>query len=283
MKTIETARGGTVSFSVAGSGPPLVLVHGGFSDHETNWAFVAPLLQRRFRVYAVARRGRGLTDATDNHTLEDEAHDVADVVGSIAAPVFLLGHSYGAHCALLAAALLHEPLPANEGSRQRGHVQRLVLYEPAWPQAIKPDALAALETLAAAGAWDQFAFAFFANTLHVPTGELDALRASDLWRPIVADARASLGDLRAIRAYRFDPGRFAGLDIPVLLQIGSESPRALYATDALAAILPDARIDTLAGQAHEGMTTAPELYARATMRFLLAGVGPAEAGRHLRV
>jgi pimeloyl-ACP methyl ester carboxylesterase len=81
---------------------------------------------------------------------------------------------------------------------------------------------------------------------------------------------ASLRDLRAICAYRFDPARFKGLDIPVLLQIGSESPRDLYVTDALAAILPDVHIDTLAGQAHEAMTTAPELYAQATMRFLLA-------------
>lgn len=259
MKTVTASTGATVSYSVAGSGPPLVLVHGAFSDHETNWTFVAPLLHQRFSVFAIARRGRGATDATDHHTLEDEAQDVADVVRSIGAPVYLLGHSYGAHCALLAAA------------KQPAHVQKLVLYEPAWPSAVKPDALAALETLAAADAWDQFAFAFFANTLHVPTEELEALRASELWLPIVADARASLGDLRAIRAYRFNPGRFAGLDIPVMLQIGSESPRDLYVTDALAAVLPDARIDMLAGQAHEGMTTAPELYAQAIMRFLLAG------------
>ena len=104
---------------------------------------------------------------------------------------------------------------------------------------IKPDALAALETLAAAGAWDQFAFAFFANTLHVPIAELDAVRASELWPPIVADARASLGDLRAMRAIPIRPGSFRGLDIPVMLQVGSESPRDLYVTDALAAVLPN--------------------------------------------
>jgi pimeloyl-ACP methyl ester carboxylesterase len=258
MKTLTTFSGTTVSYSVAGSGPPLVLVHGAFSDHETNWTFVAPQWQQRFSVYAIARRGRGATDATDDHTLEDEAQDVADVVRSIGAPVYLLGHSYGAHCALLAAAQ-HPDL-----------VQKLVLYEPAWPHAVKAD-VAALETLAAADAWDQFAFAFFANVLHVPGEELDALRASALWPPIVADAGASLGDLRAIRAYRFDPGRFAGLNIPVMLQIGSESPRDLYVTDALAAVLPDVQIDTLAGQAHEGMTTAPEMYVEATMRFLSAG------------
>jgi pimeloyl-ACP methyl ester carboxylesterase len=256
MQTITGSTGTTVSYSVEGSGPPLVLVHGSFSDHETNWTFVAPLFRERFTVHAIARRGRGATDATDGHSLEDEAQDVADVVRAIGAPVFLLGHSYGAHCALLAAA------------RLPGRVTKLVLYEPIWPHAIAPDALAALDTLVAAGAWDQFAYAFFANSLHVPAVELDAVRASELWAPIVADARASSQDLRAVSGHRFDSRRFADLDVPVMLQIGSESPRDLYVTDALAAVLPDVRIETLAGQAHEGMTTAPELYAHSTMRFL---------------
>jgi pimeloyl-ACP methyl ester carboxylesterase len=265
METITGITGTTLSYSVAGSGPPLVLVHGAFSDHETNWAFVAPMFQQRFTVYSVARRGRGRTAATENHTLEQEAQDLIDVVRSIGAPVHLLGHSHGAHCALLAAA------------EERDRVAKLVLYEPVWPHRITPDALAALETLAAAAAWDQFAFAFFANSLHVPIEKLDAVRASELWPPIVADAPATLGDLRALVAYRFDLRRFAGLDMPVMLQVGSESPRDLYVTDALAAILRDVRVDTLAGQAHEGMTTAPQLYAEATMRFLLTAAVEAVA------
>jgi pimeloyl-ACP methyl ester carboxylesterase len=257
MKLLTASTGTQISYSVEGNGPPLVLIHGGFSDHETNWSFVAPLFQRDFTVYAIARRGRGATAATTGHTLEDEAQDIVDVIRGIGTPVYLVGHSYGAHCALLAAAALPD------------RVDKLVLYEPAWPTAMRPDALAALETLAAAGAWDQFAFAFFANTLHVPIDELEAVRTSELWPPIVADAPATLGDLRAFVAYRFDERRFAGLKIPVMLQIGSESPRDLYVTDALASVLSRARIETLAGQAHEGMTTAPEQYARATTRFLL--------------
>ena len=265
MKTITGSTGTTLSYSVEGSGPPLVLVHGSFSDHATNWTFVAPLFRRRFTVYSVARRGRGATAATDGHTLEQEAQDVADVVRSIDAPVYLLGHSYGAHCALLAAA------------KERERVAKLVAYEPIWPHMVQRDALAALETLAAAGAWDQFAFAFFANTLHVPIEELEAVRASELWSPVVADAPATLGDLRALVGYRFDPSRFAVLDIPVSLQVGSDSPRDLYVTDALAAMLRDVRVDTLAGQAHEVMTTAPWLYAKATIRFLLSEAAAAVA------
>jgi pimeloyl-ACP methyl ester carboxylesterase len=95
MKTITGSTGTTVSYTVDGSGPPLVLVHGGFSDHATNWTFVTPLFRDRFTVYAIARRGRGATDATVGHRLEDEARDVVDLVRSIGTPVHLLGHSYG--------------------------------------------------------------------------------------------------------------------------------------------------------------------------------------------
>src|SRR5688572_16509384 len=54
MNTIKGSTGTMVSYSSAGSGPPLVLVHGAFSDHETNWTFVAPLFERQFTVYAIA-------------------------------------------------------------------------------------------------------------------------------------------------------------------------------------------------------------------------------------
>jgi hypothetical protein len=129
--------------------------------------------------------------------------------------------------------------------------------------------LARLEALAAIGAWDDFAMTFFRDALHVPIEELMAVRASDLWPPIVADAAASLGDIRALTRYKFEAGRYRTLDIPVLLQIGSQSPRDLYLTDALAAVLPNASIGVLAGQAHEGMTTAPDMYVEAVTTFLL--------------
>jgi pimeloyl-ACP methyl ester carboxylesterase len=103
----------------------------------------------------------------------------------------------------------------------------------------------------------------------VPVEELEALRATAPWPPIVGDAKASLGDLRALSRYDFRAERFRDLRMPVLLQIGTESPRDLYVTDALASVLPDVRIGPLPGQAHEGMTTAPEMYAEAVSRFLL--------------
>jgi pimeloyl-ACP methyl ester carboxylesterase len=256
MPHVTSGKGVKVSYDTYGSGPPLVLVHGSFSTHVTNWEFVKPHLERRFTVYAIARRGRGETDATDGHRLEDEAADAASVISAVGTPVFLLGHSYGAHTALLAATLVQDA------------VRKLVLYEPVWPSLFTPEATAALEALARAGDWNGFAWSFFRDCLRVPEQELQEVRDSELWAPIMEDAPATLGDLRALSRYDFVPERFRGVRCATLLQIGTESPRELYATDALAAVLPDVRIGALEGQAHEGMTTAPELYAEAVRAFL---------------
>ena len=258
MQRVTTPDGAVVSYDRYGSGPPLVLVHGAFSDHQTNWEFVKPLFEKQFTAYAIARRGRGETDATKGHSLEDESRDVAALIQSIGEPVFLLGHSYGAHAALAAAAGVPD------------RVRKLVLYEPAWPRVVGKEAMAQLEELAQAGDWEGFAVTFFRDRLFVPVEELDALRATELWPPILADAEATLGDLRALSRYDFNAESFRGLRAPVLLQVGTESRRGLYVTDALAAALPDVRVEGLRGQAHEGMTTAPGMYAEAVSRFLLA-------------
>lgn len=257
MQLITSAAGTTLSCDKYGNGPPLVLVHGSFSDHNSNWEFVKPWFEKRFTVYAVARRGRGETDATEGHSLVDEGMDVVPLIRSIAEPVFLLGHSYGAHAALAAAAAIPD------------RVRKLVLYEPPWPHILGGQGLARLEKLAQAGDWDDFAITFFRDSLFVPASDLEELRTTPLWPPIITDARATLGDLRALSRYDFDVGRFRELHLPVLLQIGTESRRDLYVTDALAAVLPDVRIEELPGQAHEGMTTAPQMYAEAVSTFLL--------------
>jgi pimeloyl-ACP methyl ester carboxylesterase len=257
MERITSQDGTVISYDRYGDGPPLVLVHGGFSDHRTNWAYVKTPLGEQFTVSAIARRGRGETDATQGHRLEAEAADVAAVMHAAGEPVFLLGHSYGALCALEAAALVPD------------RVAKLVLYEPPWPNALSADLVARLEQLGAREQWNALVETFLTDGLLVPAEDVAALQSTPDWAPWIADAEASLNDMRAVVRYTFTPERFRTLAMPVLLLVGSESPRELYVTDALAATLPDVRVVPLEGQAHEGMTTAPELFVETVAPFLV--------------
>jgi pimeloyl-ACP methyl ester carboxylesterase len=258
MERIITPTGATISFDTYGDGPPLVLVHGGFSDHRTNWQECAALLAERFTVVAIARRGRGESSQTTGHGVADEAADVAAVLRHLGEPAFLLGHSYGALCALNAATLCPD------------RVRNLILYEAPHPHILDTATVLRLEWFGGRGDWDRMVDAFMRDVLQVPAAEVAAIRATPFWQVWTADARATLNDLRAGTRFRFDAGRYAALAMPTLLLVGAESPRELYVTDALAAVLPDARVVELAGQAHEGMTTAPNLFVDAIAAFLPA-------------
>ncbi len=81
------------------------------------------VLHLRSTTHAIDRRGRGGSGDSDEYDLEREIEDMAAVVESIAEPVMLLGHSYGALIALEAALrtdnlnglVLYEPFTLKEG------------------------------------------------------------------------------------------------------------------------------------------------------------------------
>jgi pimeloyl-ACP methyl ester carboxylesterase len=256
MQRTTSPDGTTVSYDTYGSGPPLVLVHGGFSDHITNWQECKSLLEKQFTVHAIARRGRGETTATEGHSVLDEAADVVAVLRHVGEPVFLLGHSHGAICALNAAAQYPQG------------VRKLVVYEHVTAETLPPEDVAHLETFAAREDWDGMVEAFM-GILQVPPEEIAEIKTTPFWGTWTQDAKATINDLRALLKHDYSVERFRSLNIPVQLMIGSESPRELYLTDALAAVLPDARITTLEGTAHEGMTMVPQQFVAKVSEFLL--------------
>jgi pimeloyl-ACP methyl ester carboxylesterase len=256
MERITTPDGTTVSYDKYGSGPPLVLIHGSFSDHVTNWQACKSLLADRFTVYAMARRGRGESSVTTDHTLEDEMNDTVAMLRNVGAPAFLLGHSYGAVCSLGAAM------------REPETVAKLVLYEHPIENWVTRDVVQRLERLGQRDDWDGLVEAFMRH-LEVPQQEIDEIKTTPFWSVWIVDAPSTLNDLRALVALRFNAEEYRVLPMPVALMIGSESPRRNYVTDALAAALPNAEILTLEGTAHEGMTMVPEQFVEKVSHFLL--------------
>jgi len=257
MESVALEDGTSISYDLYGSGPPLVLIHGSMADHESSWQAVKGLLSPRFTLYAMDRRGRGETTAPPDRRLEDEFGDVAALIQAVGEPTFVLGHSFGAHCAMGGAAARPDL------------VSRLVLYEPPRPDATAVDKRVKLEEAASQGDWERFVRTWLIDVVEIPTQVVDAIHASPFWPVMTADAPATLCDARTLARYDFDPSRVIGLTMPVLLLLGSESPRENYVTDALAGVLSNQQIVTLQGQAHIAHVMAPQVFVDTVSAFLL--------------
>jgi len=260
MQTRQSRDGATIAFAVSGEGPALVLIHGTSADH-TRWAPVLPALERRFTVYAVDRRGRGQSSDGESYAIEREFEDATAVIDSIGAPVFLLGHSYGAIVAL-------------EAAMRTSQVAKLVLYEP--PIALTrttiepPETIARLEALLQKGDRDAVVSTFLREVAHVPPGELEMIREAPSWKARVAAAHTIPREERGANEYRFPSSpRIALVRMPTLLLLGGDSPPFLRdPTMLLQAALPSATLSVMPGQQHVAMNSAPELFAREVIGFL---------------
>lgn len=254
-----TSRDGTrIACERTGSGPPLVLVHGTTADH-TRWAPILPALSERFTVYACDRRGRGASGDQPTYAMEREFEDVAAVVDGIGGPVDLLGHSYGALCALEAAVLAR-------------NLRRLALYEPPIPAGlpITPEGVIdRLQALLDAGDRDGVVATFMREVPRVPPDQIERMRALPAWRARVGAAATIARELRAHDHYAFAPERFHDVKVPVLLLLGGASPPFFRAAvERVQAAVPGARIVVLPGQQHVAIDTAPDLFAREILAFL---------------
>ena len=254
--TYASLTGATLSYEVEGSGPPLVLVHGSFSDHRSNWYRARPRLARDFTVYALARRGRGESEATEGHEVEDGAKGVEGLLERINKPAFLLGHSYGAQVALAGASLCPD------------RVRKLILYEPPRPEGSQPIVLERMREAADAQDWLGVVKAFYEGVFELPRHIFGSLMASNDWQHVVNDARASVQDVFALSRYDFDARRYGTLRMHLLLLTGSETPPEMFVTDELASVLPDVHHKRFDGEGHEAMNTAPDAFVRTVVAFL---------------
>jgi pimeloyl-ACP methyl ester carboxylesterase len=264
METVTSRDGTPIAYERGGEGPPLVLLHGTTSDHST-WELVLPALQKHFTVYAVDRRGRGESGSGDGraYDIEREFEDVVALIDSIDGTVGLLGHSYGAICAL-------------EGALRSSRVGGLVLYEGTFPvpegtELYPPEALESVRSSLKAGDREGALTIFYHDIALISPEEIEMLHSLPTWPARVALAPTIPHEMRAFESYvsNFGSARLGNLRTPTLLLLGGDSPpleRA--ATESLDSALPDGRIAVIPDQAHLAHRTAPELFAREVVRFL---------------
>lgn len=84
---------------VAGSGPPLVLLHG-WALHAGLFAPLIPELARRFRVHAVDLPGHGYSPPVVPYSLDAIVHALEDAFAPVKRPMCVLGWSLGGMLAM---------------------------------------------------------------------------------------------------------------------------------------------------------------------------------------
>lgn len=111
----------------AGSGPPLILVHG-LMGYAFSWRFTIPALAPHATVYAIDNLGAGLSSILDGtdcslRATAERLFQFADALGI--SSFDLLGTSHGGGVAMIAAALCAE--------RKVSRIRRLILVAPINP------------------------------------------------------------------------------------------------------------------------------------------------------
>jgi pimeloyl-ACP methyl ester carboxylesterase len=248
-----------IAYEAGGSGPSVVLVHGALSDRRHAFGAVRPLLERRVTVYALDRRGHGDSEDAFEYAARREHEDVAAVLAAVPGPVDLIGHSFGALCAL-------------ETARAGSEIRRLVLYEgvPRDGRTISPDGLAERANVFLHEGRPEAALdLILAEVEHHGPAQLARDHRAPTWSASLAGLAVLDRELEVENEYRFVPARYADVTAPTLVLAGAESAASVRAdAEAVAAGLPEARLTLLAGQRHGCLHRAPELFADTVLDFL---------------
>jgi len=259
MQKVISKDGTEIGFIKKGKGPPLLLVHGTTADHS-RWGPIIPYFEDQFTVYAMDRRGRGLSGDSPNYHLLREAEDIAAVVESIDEPVNIIGHSHGA-IASLEAALLTE------------NIKRLILYEPPLPLGIPTHPPGIPDKMQALIGSNKDAAAlevFFKEVVKMPDHEFEKYSALPVYKRRIELVNTIPRELTLNRTYSFEPEKFSELQIPVLLMLGGDSPDLFKnAIQVLHTTLPNNTVVVLHSQQHIAMDTNTELFVNETKKFLI--------------
>ena len=253
-----TSNDGTrIALECAGTGPSLLIVHGGAGDRR-RWLPMLQLFASHFKACAMDRRGHGESESGNDYTLQKEFEDVAAVVRSLPAPVFVLGHSIGGVCAL-------------EAALRTRRIKKLVLYEPPLQDLDHSAVADRMQKMIESGDREQAMITFLREIVMISPQEVDAMKTRPDWPQRVRGVDVQLREIRALRSYRFDPARTRKLRIPTLLLSGSKtaSPQLRQAIESLMQTLPHRTRFVFEGEEHNAMDSNPQQFADVVTQFLL--------------
>lgn len=263
-----TVEGHPIAYAEAGSGPPLLLVHGTLGDQRSFAPQMEAFAAAGHRVMALSMRHcwPGQWEEGGDFTIDRHVADVAGVITALGAgPVALLGHSRGGHIAfrvaerhphLVRALLLAEPggeLDESLGGAPPSGAQGAAFARAAAMIAagdVEGGLTHAAEATGGPGAWDR--------------------RPEDRKRISRDNARTLLGQVDERRA-PYSLAAAQAIQAPTLLLGGAQSqPQFGRIMDALERTIPHVRRVTIARATHGLNNDNPADFNAAVLEFLAA-------------
>lgn len=271
----RSADGTAIGYRQYGSGPGVILLHGGMQAAQ-HLSVLAAALAGQFQVLVPDRRGRGSSQLHGTGSgLQQEVQDLQAVIAATNAR-FLFGHSSGALIALRAAlvtpaverAALYEPPLSVRGSAPASWVPR-------FHEEIAAGKNAAAAVTALKGARLDPMLTLLPRWLLTP---ITAARMRDRNLPAgdvpAADLVPTMRfDVQIAREMADTTPEYSALRARVLLMSGTKSPDYLgTAICELAAVIPRCQVLTLPGLGHSGPQNdgSPHTVASALRDFLTA-------------
>jgi pimeloyl-ACP methyl ester carboxylesterase len=251
--SVQSQDGTTIGYLRVGEGPPLVMVHGSLGVAEA-WLAVANLLADSFTCYLMDRRGRGRSGDASEYSIEREYQDVAAVLAAAGAKPHLIGHSYGAVCAL--------------GADLEAPVDKLILYEPPAGVLFGPEVEDYRQAIAA-GDPEKALEIGITKIVGVSREQFELMRANPMFPVFKALAPGWVREIQQIEKLGTSLERYRTIESPVLMLLGTDTSESLKnSTAALLRVLKNARVSALPGEGHGALRTAPELVAQRVREFL---------------
>jgi pimeloyl-ACP methyl ester carboxylesterase len=251
--TVPSRDGIDISVMKAGAGPALLLIHGALLNATLAWAAILPRLMEHFTVYAMDRRGRAPSGDGAEYSISLEAEDISRVVETIAQPVVIVAHSYGA-LATVEAVL----------TQRLSSVTRVVLYEPPGivaGVAARAAGVSRMEQALAANDREEVVRCFLSDQIGASAEVLASFDFSPAYPILLQIASTLPRESRTVNAYHAVPARPGVWKTPTVLLLGSETKGAMRdGVMLLSRTIPDSRLVVIEGQGHSAMLQAPDLF-----------------------
>lgn len=258
--TFTTSDGVTIGYQRTGTGPPLLLAHGGLVDH-TCFDPIRAQLAERFTVTAYDRRGHGRSDDRDpaaGYSLDREVADFVEVATHVGAggPVAVIAYSYGATIAL--RAVTTRPAP----------VRALVAYEaPFGVPGIIP-AADEIVALLADQRYDDAVRLFVATTFHLSANAVQAMAKHPMWQVSLANAHTLARETAAVLSTRLTAPTTPAPPVSYLVADQGGNPAFRHIAAMVATTIPNADTATVPGLPHFAISTEPQTFLARALEHL---------------